>query len=88
MGKPRQLIRLGRDHVAAVMRSSSSISAAARTLQVSQATASRWCSAGKVPRPGQRLPAIDDTAALAAPAVALSAEAAAWLKGVQAEFSF
>jgi transposase-like protein len=55
MGKPRQLTRLGRDHVRAVMQQSPSISAAARQLGIQQSTVSRWVSSKKVPPPGRRL---------------------------------
>jgi transposase-like protein len=53
MGKPRQLTRLGRDRVQAVIRLAPSLSAAARQLGVSQGTVSRWVQAGKVQAPGR-----------------------------------
>ena len=90
MGKPRQLTRLGHQHVLSVMATAPSISAAARALHVNQSTASRWVKAGRVPRPGTRRLA---AAPLAAPESHQEADGAplapaAWAAALRQRFVF
>jgi IS30 family transposase len=63
MGRPRQLTRLGRDRVLAVIKAAPSQAAAARELGVHESTVSRWAKRQGGPRLAPAGPQLPRTAA-------------------------
>jgi hypothetical protein len=87
MGRARQLTRLGRDRVLAVIKAAPSQAAAARELGVHESTVSRWAKRHGGPRRAPARPQETRTGAAEGAVAALPTDAASWARGVREAYA-